>query len=161
MKKLNGWQRLWLAVMVIGAPVVVADQMNRSYQADFPTEDGVRARYQDRASAFTTQVINKEAFMRCMYSKAPTPEEVVSKWNEFGEECRIKLGGERWAEASRLHDDMVAQGEAYIKDELPKDQAIAISKSLGRWFGACLLAYFLAFVGVWVGRGFRPQKGGA
>ncbi|MFO1341239.1 MAG: hypothetical protein U1F53_23965 [Burkholderiaceae bacterium] len=159
MRKFNGWQRLWVVVTALALPFTMY-VWHHYFGEDFPTEAGVRKNAQTRADDLVRISVDHDQFMRCMRSRADTPEEVVAKWNEHGEYCRDKLGGKPGSEAVRASADTMAKAEAYIGGGLRVDQTKALLVPLAAWIIISLFAYIAGTTTAWVIRGFRSQKSG-
>ncbi len=148
MKRLNGWQRVYvIAVAVWFAAYAV------KMAKDLPTAEKSRATWAALAEAEAPSMRqDRQAFLDCIGSHVLIPNDNA---NESAEKCDALAKSGATLEDRKHFADVIAKGEADIRDELPRAQAIEAGLTLASWLITSGLLYGCGMLVAWVARGFR------
>lgn len=137
MKRLNGWQRLWVVVSGALAVAAIAFGLQK-----FEMESQIDQNYQ-------WKVEHLKEIRRALLN--PKPNETKNKYSY----------AENWT-VDGVEDEISAAGIQYEKDlkMLPSEQTKAVLVPLILWLLASGILYLIGWAIGWIYRGFRPQQHG-
>lgn len=157
MKKFNGWQRLWVVASVVALPMVGV-VWEHDFGRDFPRAQSVREEAKHKAEWLVYVPVNRKQWDRCMEARLASAEGANADWNTNGDYCRAQQGYATDPDAEKAAKKVIANAEAYIKNDLLLDQIKALWVPLAAWVALISLVYLAGAAIAWIIRGFRAPK---
>ena len=131
---MNGWQRLWVVLIVVVAVIIIADK----YES-FPTQMMAYAELGNRVGFW----MNCERYYRDIAAERKNSAVECTAYTKQHVEEKLKF--EVAAYKNKL-------------DTLPERQWKTVANAFGLWAGLNLIAFLIVVSTRWVIRGFRPKK---
>lgn len=156
--KLNGWQRLWIFVMLTSGSIVAWDAVE-----SYPTEDKLFSSWSYDGLRWIQSHVQDKTPERHISMDDVRPEnksdkEIVEMLRRYPQE---KAGGTDKDVAFLVDNISKANKRFEIElNALPSKQAGFVKEWLAGWIGTGAALYGIGLAFAWIRRGFKPDRSG-